>query len=137
MNGLIKTNPNKEKAKSITRMARKTLEMIENIDMRKFPSNVLKEYYEILRELASVLMLLDGYKAQGEGAHKQVIDYIEKNFSEFSEYEIQLMHELRMTRNRIAYDGFFIREEYLKRKREDIKEIIGRLLNMIEARLAE
>jgi len=137
MNGLIKVMPNREKAKSITRMAKKTLEMIETIDMRNFPSNVLKEYYEILRELASVLMLLDGYKAQGEGAHKQVIDYIEKNFSGFSEYEIQLIHELRMTRNRIAYDGFFIREEYLKRKREDIKKIIGRLLDMIEARLAK
>ena len=71
---LIKVTPNREKADSILNMVNKTLEMISEIDAEKFPSNVIKEYYEVIRELLSVLLLLDGYKTIGEGAHKTLID---------------------------------------------------------------
>lgn len=76
--GIIKTTPDREKAKSILKMVETTLEMISAIDARKYPSNVLKEYYEVIRELITVILLLDGYKTQGEGAHKKLIEYLEK-----------------------------------------------------------
>lgn len=43
--GIIKTAPDREKAKSILKMVETTLEMIDTIDPKKFTSHVVKEYY--------------------------------------------------------------------------------------------
>lgn len=110
MEELIKITPDKEKAKSILKMVETTLEMIKSIDKIKFSSNVTKEYYEIIRELTSIILLLDGYKVIGERAHKKQIEYLEQNYKEFTSAEINLMDDLRITRNKIAYDGFFVTE---------------------------
>lgn len=75
--GIIKTAPDREKAKSILKMVETTLEMIDTIDSRKFSSHVVKEYYEVIRELITVILLLDGYKTQGEGAHKKLIESLQ------------------------------------------------------------
>ncbi|VVB88656.1 Uncharacterised protein [uncultured archaeon] len=74
--GFIKTFPDREKVKSILKMVESTLEMIDTIESKKYPSHVLKEYYEVVRELITIVLLLDGYKTQGEGAHKKLIEYI-------------------------------------------------------------
>ena len=133
--GLIRITPDKEKAKSIVKMAKTTLEMIGDIDLGKFSSNVTKEYYDVMRELISVILLLDGYKTFGEGAHKRLVDYLQKNYGEFEEREIALIDELRLVRNRIAYDGFFVSREYIERKREDIRRITAKLENIIKKKL--
>jgi hypothetical protein len=133
--GIIKTIPDREKAKSILKMVETTLEMISAIDSRKYPSNVLKEYYEVIRELITVILLLDGYKTQGEGAHKKLIEYLEKNYPEFKRHEISLIDDLRLTRNRIAYNGFFVTDEYLERKMKEILAIIEKLRVIIYKKL--
>ena len=127
--GLVEITPNKEKAKSILTMCNVTLDMIKEINP-KYASNIIKEYYEVLRELSTIILLLDGYKSTGEGAHKNIIDYIEgKNI--LTEYEIILFNDLREKRNRIAYDGFVITESFLKRKNKDILKIIDTLKKYI------
>lgn len=133
--GLIKITPNKEKAKSILKMADTTIEMIKIIDITKFSSNVTKEYYDVIRELISVILLLDGYKTYGEGAHKKLIEYIQTNCKEFNEYEISLIDDLRITRNKVAYDGFFVDKDYIWRKIKDVKIIINKLKNVIREKL--
>ena len=133
--GLIRITPDKAKAKSILNMARTTLEMVRNIDEKRFASNIVKEYYDIMRQLISAVLVLDGYKTYGEGAHKKAIEYIDKNYKEFSTIEISVMDELRITRNKIAYNGFFVREEYLERKIKMIGNMISKLVNIIETRL--
>ncbi len=133
--GLIKITPNKAKAKSILNMAKTTLEMVKKIDEKRFASNVIKEYYDVIRQLISAILTLDGYKTYGEGAHKKAIDYIDKNYKGFSALEISVMDELRITRNKIAYNGFFVREEYLERKIKIISNMISKLANIIETRL--
>jgi hypothetical protein len=133
--GIVRITPNKEKARSILKMVETTLEMIESIDSDKFPSNVIKEYYEVIRELMTVILLLDGYKTQGEGAHKKLIDYLEQNYKQFRGYEISLLDDLRVIRNKIAYDGFFVTNEYLERKKKDIMKIISKLKKIITRRL--
>ena len=132
---LIRVTPNKEKAHSIHKMVETTLEMIEQIDKSKFPSNVAKEYYEVIRELISIILLLDGYKAVGEGAHKKQIEYVEANYREFSKAEILLIDELRITRNKIAYDGFFVKESYVERKLIDIHKIIEKLKEIAKRKM--
>jgi len=132
---LIKITPNKEKAKSILKMVETTLEMIKQIDIAKFSSNVTKEYYDILRELITTILLLNGYKTYGEGAHKKLIDYLKSNYKEFSDYEILLIDDLRITRNKISYDGFFVEKDYIERKLNDIQNIIEKLKGIIREKL--
>ena len=127
--------PDKEKARSILRMAETTLEMIDSVDSGRFPSNVLKEYSEVMRELISVILLLDGYKTVGEGAHKRLIDYLEENYKEFEGHEISLLNDMRIARNKIAYNGFFITEDYLEREGKDIHVILEKLTGLIEEKL--
>ena len=135
MEELTKITPNKEKAKSILKMVETTIEMINNLSTDKFPSNITKEYYEVIRELLSIVLLLDGYKTYGERAHKKLIEYVEKNYKEFSKYEISLIDNLRNTRNKIAYDGFFIEKDYIERKKKDIEIIIKKLKEIIKKKL--
>jgi len=132
---LLKITPNKEKADSMLKMAEITLDMIKTINPDKFPSNIIKEYYETLRELMAIILLLDGYKTEGEGAHKKLIEYISENYKQVTKYEISLLDDLRVIRNKIAYDGFFIKEDYLKRKEKDIQEVITKLKKIIKEKL--
>ena len=97
----------------------------------KDPHPNIVEYYDIIRELISVILLLDGYKTYGEGAHKKLIEYLQTNCKEFNEYEILLIDDLRIIRNKIAYDGFFVNKDYIERKMEDIQKIIGKLKEII------
>lgn len=133
--GLIKITPNKEKAKSVLKMADTTIEMIKFIDITKFSSNVTKEYYDVIRELISVVLLLDGYKTYGEGAHKRLVEYLQTNYAEFDGYETSLIDDLRITRNKIAYDGFFVDKDYIGRKIKDIKKIIDKLRAIIDKKI--
>ncbi len=133
--GLIKTAPDREKAKSILKMVETTLEMIETVDSKKFTSHVVKDYYEVLRELITVILLLDGYKTQGEGAHKKLIEYLEKNYGDFRGHEISLIDDLSVVRNKIAYNGFFVQDDYLERKRKDILVLIEKLRVIIYKKL--
>lgn len=135
MEGLIKVTPDKEKAKSILKMVDTTIEMIEIIDIAKFSSNVTKEYYDVIRELISVVLLLDGYKTYGEGAHKRLVEYLKSHYDEFNEYEISLIDDLRITRNKIAYNGFFVEKDYIERKIKSIKDIINKLKEEVNKKI--
>lgn len=132
---LTRITPNKEKALSIFKMVETTLEMISHIDKHKFPSNIVKEYYEVVRELISIILLLDGYKTIGEGAHKRQIEYLESNYKEFDSYEIIFIDELRIIRNKIAYDGFFVKEEYIDRKSDEILKMINKLKDIVRKKI--
>jgi len=135
MEDLIKITPNKEKARSILNMAETTLKMIENINYTKFTSNVVKEYYEVIRELMTAILLLDGYKTYGDEAHKKLIEYLKENYKEFTQHELYILNSLRITRNKIAYDGFFVREDYLARNKKEILGIISKLKEILNNKL--
>lgn len=83
----------------------------------------------------TVTLLLDGYKAVGEGAHKKLIEYLESHYNQFNSYEIKLIDDLRIVRNKIAYDGFFVREDYIERKIRLIHSIIEKLEIIIKEKL--
>lgn len=135
--GIIRIKPDKEKAKSVFKMINTTLKMIESIDPKKFPSFIVKEYYEVIRGAVNAILLVDGFKTEGEGAHKKLIEYLNVNYKQFSQYEISLINDLRIIRNKIAYNGFFVKEGYLERKRKHILQIIVKLTNILKERLSE
>ena len=83
----------------------------------------------------SIILLIDGYKTRGEGAHKALIEYLNKNYRQFSEYEISMIDDLRITRNRIAYDGFFVTAEYVLKIKNDVEQIIAKLKSLVQKKL--
>lgn len=135
--GIVRIKPDKEKAKSILKMVDATLEMTKSINSRKFPSLIMKEYYEAVRGLIAAILLVDGFKTEGEGAHKKLIEYLNTNYEQFSQYEISTIDDLRIIRNRIAYEGFFVKEDYLERKRKVILKILSELMNILKEKLSD
>ncbi len=117
-------------------MAGSTLQMVQELKAAKFPSQVTKGYYDVIRELISALALLEGSKTQGEGAHQDLIDYLRANYKEkFGEHLLYLLEELRIIRNKIEYDGFFVKAEYLERNQKYLEKIIQRLNEIIAKKL--
>ncbi len=126
--------PDKEKAKSLYNMALQTYLMIKTIDESKFSSNIVKEYYDIIRQFIDIILLLDGYKTYGEGAHEECISFAYTQ-GKLNTTEYILANDLRKLRNKIAYEGFFVNYDYLKRNKKAIDELINKLKNVVEKEL--
>ncbi|NQV91055.1 hypothetical protein HQ489_01130 [Candidatus Woesearchaeota archaeon] len=132
---IIKTTPDREKAESILKMVNTTLEMIQTIDSHKFPSHITKEYYDVIRELLSISLLLEGYKTVGEGAHKELIEHFTNHDIGLSQSDLTVIDKLRTIRNRISYDGFFVTNDYLERNKKTFLSIINKLKKMVGSKL--
>ena len=123
----------KEKAKSMLKMAIDRQEAINSIKI-DYPTIIAENYYEIIKELSSALLLLEGLKAIGENAHKEIIDNLEK-FNSFNSYEISLLQDLRIKRNKSQYEGEPFDVSYLKNKKEILLKIIDKLKKEVKGRL--
>jgi len=123
---IIKTTLDKEKVKSILNLSNEREKFVYSIDHKKFSTNAAENYYEIIKELASALLLLNGLKSIGEYAHKDLIDYL-INYKEFSEQEIIFINDLRIKRNNSSYEGKKIDPIYLINNKKKILEIIEKL----------
>lgn len=132
---LIRVTPDREKAKSMLKMVDTTIEMVRSIDIEKFSSNITKDYYDAIRELISIILLLDGYKTYGEGAHKRLVEYLQSKYNELGYHEISFIDDLRITRNKIAYDGFFVEKDYIERNLKKITNVIDKLKMIIHKKL--
>ena len=87
---IIKIHPNKEKSKSLKKMAEITLERLKETNIEKYPSNTITDYYDVVHKLMEALTLANGSKIKGEGAHQELIDYIVKKHN-FDEQTRQLL----------------------------------------------
>ena len=131
---LIKVNPDKEKAKSILQLVKDREDFVSTIDHEKFSTNATEAYYEIIKELASALILFEGLKAVGDNAHKDLIDYL-INYKEFAEEEIMFINDLRIKRNNSSYDGKKIDPIYLKNNKSKIIGIATKLKALIKNKI--
>lgn len=104
--------PDAQKAEALKKMAKQTLARIADTDAKKYPSPVLKDYYDVLHYLMESLACLKGVKTDGEGAHAELIDWTCREFR-LPESDRQFLHILRNNRNRIAYEGSSIGYEFL------------------------
>lgn len=131
---IIKVTPDKEKVKSILQLIDEREAFTTSIDHEKFSTNASENYYEIIKELANALLLIDGLKTIGEYAHKDLIDYL-INYKEFTESDILFMNDLRIKRNNSAYDGKKIDPIYLINNKKRILELIMKLKKVIKKKL--
>ena len=121
---LIKITPDKEKVRSILRMVTLLEERIKNQVPKKMFSLIISDYYGVIKELLTAILLLDGWKTL---SHKDLIDYLDQNYKEFNKHEISRLDNLRAIRNKITYEGFFASFEYLETNGIFFKDIINKL----------
>ncbi len=131
---IIKVAPDKEKAKSMLELIKDREKFVLSSSTSEISSTIIAEnYYEIIKELVSIIALLDGFKATGENAHKELIGY-RSNYKEFSEEEIILANDLRIKRNKSCYEGKRIDASYLPNRKEKLLLIISKLKRLIDGK---
>ena len=128
---ITKITPDKQKAISLLKMSKSTLERLEATDKEKYASNTLTDYYESLHKIMEALALLDGIKTRGDGAHAELINYLAKT-KHINEQERKFIHQLREFRNKVQYEGVEIKKNYLILHEDRIIKIIMKLSGKIK-----
>jgi hypothetical protein len=128
MENLIKIQPDKERARSLVKLAKLRFDKIKTFDEEKESSLVTEGYYEVCKELITAILFIKGHKTF---SHKDLIEYLSINFrEEFSVSDISLLDQLRKFRNKIVYYGVFIEPSYLSRNSKHINETISKLFKL-------
>src|SRR3989344_8341743 len=125
-----KMTPDKEKARSlllIVALREKDLKT----KSEEFTTLIVEGYYEIVKELITAILSLDGYKTV---SHELLIGYLAEYHKEFSSAQIMTIDKLRIARNDIAYRGVMIKPDYLARTNTAILEIISKLKEIVVRR---
>lgn len=130
---LYKIFPDKEKAKSIFKMAIDREKTINSLKI-DYPTIIGENYYEIIKELASALLFINGLKAEGENAHKEIIDSLSK-FASFDSYKISILQDLRIKRNNSQYKGEPFDISYLESKKDFLLGVIDKLKKIVSNNL--
>lgn len=133
MENLTKIQPDKERARSLVKLARLRYKKIKTFDIEKESSLIVEGLYEVAKELITAILFVDGYKTL---SHKDLIEYLRLNFkSDFSDLDANLLDQLRKLRNSIVYYGVFIEPSYVKRNSGYIQRIISKLFEVCEKKL--
>ena len=131
---IIKVQPDKQKAISLKETTETTLKRLQETDKEKYPSNTLTDYYDIIRKLMEALNSLEGVKIKGEGAHKEIIDYVcDKHGFDFATKHF--IQEMRKYRNKISYEGFSVKASYIKTNTQKIEKIINSMQKILQEKL--
>lgn len=124
---IISTKPDKEKAKSIYFLLLSRKKFLESLEIDETSSTIAGEtYYEIIKEFGVIILLLNGLKAYGDNAHRDILDFLGKE-KILTEEEISISQDLRIKRNYSSYEGKPISKEYLFSKKEKLSRIIAKL----------
>jgi len=132
---IIRIEPDMEKAKSIFRMTSERQEFIRTLELTELSATVIAEnYYEIFKELGTIILLVEGLKATGDYSHREIIEYLEK-INLLNSQEALIGQDLRVKRNYSSYEGKPISKSYLIEKKPQIEAIIQKLKKACEKRL--
>lgn len=129
---LVKITPNKEKARNIVKMISLIEKRIDLQDRDTMVSLIIADYYEIIKELLTAILLLDGYKTL---SHKDLIEYLKENYKDIGGDSISKLNDLRILRNRVSYDGVQVDLSFLDRNEKSFKQIINWLKDRIQKKL--
>ena len=114
---IVRVSVNESKVRSLINMACLRQDSLSN---EPLIFKKIEQYYEIMKELLSALMLLDGLKSSN---HECLVSYFKFCFKDMS-YESVVLHELKKVRNMIQYEGFFPGKDYLSVNELEFKHII-------------
>jgi len=118
---LHQVRPDQNKVKSLQKMCSVRQRMIAAIPIDEETASLLvADYYEIMKELLTALLLQQGFKSAN---HECLITFFEHTHSSYV-YEIKMLRQLKDIRNRVLYDGLFVRKEYLIRNQLEFNHLI-------------
>jgi len=123
---IIRITPDKERAKMALERIEERIRYLSHIDIKEFYSIKAENYYEIIRELMSALVLVKGFKTVGENAHKELIELLAKD-KKFLEEEIRLIDDLRIRRNKFLYEARQIELIYVENNKDKLEVMINKL----------
>lgn len=113
---------------SIVKMSDLILKVTKEIKRDKETVSVIVgNYYEIIKELLTALLLKRGMKSDN---HECLISFFKKHYN--YEYETNIIHELKNIRNNIYYKGAFVKKDYLDKNELEFKHIIELLKKLIK-----
>jgi len=122
----------KEKAKSLLQIIHLREKNIGTMKSDEFATLVVEGYYEIIKELITAIMSVDGWKTV---SHELLVGYLARFYKEFSGAEIYVIDQLRKTRNDISYRGVIIQQDYLTRNKKAVLQIIEKLKQAIQKKI--
>ncbi len=118
-----------DKISSILHMCSVRLRFISKQDVDDETASIIVEnYYEIIKELLTALLLNNGFKSSN---HECLLSFFSFKYPSY-EYEASVMHLLKNIRNRIAYDGLFVEKSYLDKNKLEFEHIISLLSGLIK-----
>lgn len=118
-----------ERIKSIIKMCSIRLKTTKKIILDKETASIIaSDYYEVIKELLTALLLKNGLKSNN---HECLISFFKYKYPKY-EYEVQAMHQLKNIRNRVSYEGIFVKKEYIETNKLEIEHIIDLLNKLIE-----
>ena len=124
-----KVEPDTEKVESIRKMCSVRLRVAQNVVIDDETASVVAEdYYEIIKELLVALLLKNGLKSDN---HECLISFFKNMFPKYK-YEAQTIHQLKNVRNRVSYDGIFVKKEYIISNKLEFEHIIEILDGLLE-----
>lgn len=128
---IFRIRRDKARAKDLLKMAKERLKLLKLIPRDK-TFKIIEEYYEIIKELLTAIMYLDGYKTL---SHVRLIEYFSSKYDYLNRKEIELIDTLRKFRISIVYYGRKISEEFLLNNEEEIRKIIKILLKVVKMKI--
>ncbi len=128
---IFRISKDKERAEDLFVMAKERLDMLKIIPKDKC-YKIIEEYYEIVKELLTAVMYLDGYKTL---SHVKLIEYFSSHYEDLDENQIRMIDTLRKFRIGIVYYGRRISREFLINNEEEIRRIVSVLMNVVERKM--
>ncbi len=126
----MKISVNKSKSDALKQMALISLDRLKEMNLEKYPSNTLIDFYDIIHKLLEALSLKEGIKFRGEGAHYELINHVCDKYLLFEKDRV-FLQSLREYRNRISYEGFMIKENYIANNKEKFYLLVDKLLSFL------
>lgn len=128
---IFKIAKDEARAKDLFEMSKERLELLKLLPKDK-TYKIIEEYYEIIKELLTAIMYLDGYKTL---SHVKLAEYFSSAYEELDEKQLKLIDTLRKFRNGIVYYGRKISQDFLVNNEDEIKNIIKILFKIVEEKL--
>jgi uncharacterized coiled-coil DUF342 family protein len=115
--------PDYKKAQYLRKLAETIFLRIKSTDKDIFGTIIVKDYYEVIHALAESFSLEKGVKFSGEGAHKELLNFVAQEKA-LPEKKRIFLQELREYRNRINYEGLELPKYFLNMPEKNIQEFI-------------
>jgi len=121
------------KAREIFNSANHKLKFWKEVEKKSkpYPSVFIEGHYEIIKELSTILLILDGWKSEN---HDCLFQYLSEKKQDL-EIDFEFLSELRTIRNKIDYEGIKVSYETWKNNELRLNLTIKRIIEYIKPKL--